>query len=229
MIGLLLLLFAQFTVPMHTGATAVAPATGIAYVTTCDSGGSGVTSDSCTVTGVPAGSTILFMATGSSAAVSGTDSAGGTVSQIGTNQTWDVGSEVANLWYVANASAGTHTLTAHFAGSVNFTRFQVMVFSGANTSSPIDTSAIAAGSGTAASSGNMTTANANEMLVGFIVGASATGITPGSPPTFILVQAGTGVYFAAEYAIAGTTGSYAATAGLTPSVQWVVLTAALKQ
>jgi hypothetical protein len=204
--------------------------TGIAYTGIhADNGGSGVSSIAATVTGVPAGATILFAVAGATAPTSTTDSAG-TTTQIGTNQTWNAGGEGASIWYVPNASSGSHTITANWGGLTNFTRLQVLVFTGANAASPIDTNhAFAIGSGIALSSGSFTTTTSNEMLVAFINTSPSTTLTAGSPPAFTIVQAAISGSTAAEYAPASTATAYTATAAASTSVQWVVLAVALKQ
>ncbi|MFL6161600.1 MAG: hypothetical protein ACJ74U_05170 [Jatrophihabitantaceae bacterium] len=96
-----------------------------------------------------------------------TDSAGNIWQKV---NAWSVASHNSDgeLWYAANA-AGASTVTAHTASAASIA-FEVQEFSGVATSSPLDTSAGTANTGTSASSGSITPAGAGELLIGFAAG-----------------------------------------------------------
>lgn len=218
----------QFAIPMSTGANAGSAPTGITYVGTCDNSGSAITSIACTYASVPAGATIAIGVSGSSGATGVADSINGAATQVGTNLTYNSGGAVANIWYVKNASAGSHTVTATFASASNFTRFKIMVFSGASLTAPLDTSAVGSGAtGATATTANFTTATANEMVAGFIWGQG--GPLPNSAPAPYTLLIASTASAASEYGIQTTAGTYTASAGLSASGQWGIMAMALKQ
>lgn len=224
--GLLL----QFAIPGVTGANAggTPPPTGITYVGTCDNGGSAVTSIACTYAGVPAGATISIGVSGSGGATGVSDSINGAATQVGTNLTYNSGGAVGNIWYVKNASAGSHTVTANFAGSTNFTRIKIMVFSGPNATAPLDTNATGtAATGNTAVTGNFTTASANEMVAAFAWAAGGPTCT-GAPAPYTFVAGGIASACAA-YGLQTTAGTYTASVNLSASSQWAIMAMVLKQ
>jgi hypothetical protein len=201
---------------------------GITYLGTCDNAGSGVTTIACTYATVPAGATIAIGVSGSAAATGVSDSVNGAATQVGSNLTYNGGSSVGNIWYVKNATAGSHVLTATFGATANFTRFKIMVFSGANATTPLDTSAVgSSATGATAATASFTTANANEMVAGFVWGQA--GPLPTSVPAPYTLLIATVTSAASEYGIQTTAGSYTASVNLSTSGQWGIMAMALKQ
>jgi outer membrane protein assembly factor BamB len=73
------------------------------------------------------------------------------------------------IYYAKNikgAAAGANVVTVQFSGAVPFADVRVAEYSGIDPVSPLDTSASATGSGSTASSGNLTTSAANEVIFG---------------------------------------------------------------
>lgn len=144
------------------------------------------------------------------------------------------GSETGNsqtlfLQSMPNAGAGATTVTCAL-GSAQTLRLIIQEFSGVAASSPLDGTPVGADSGgasnTSPSSGNLTTANASDLLVGIIICGNGNGaLTAGSGWT--LDQSVVNKAFA-EYQIVSATGSYAANGTLAASDNWNALIAAYK-
>jgi hypothetical protein len=121
-----------------------------------------VTTASCTVTGVTTGSAII-MGTMPPDTTGVTDTNGTPVLLAGTP------SGYGPVYYEANAASGSHTLTFTAAAVHSVTYLpQVQEIRGADTTSPIDTAAYSAGTGTAVSVGPVTTSAVNEYLFSFV-------------------------------------------------------------
>lgn len=104
----------------------------------------GSTSMTCELNSVPAGAFIIIDITSDAAhpVSSLTDSAGSTVEiQDGGSHlpmTWNVGTWVTRVYYVVNASSGTHTITAQFSSGTPAAILGAHVYTGVASSSPID-------------------------------------------------------------------------------------------
>ena len=71
-----------------------------------------------------------------------------------------------SIYYAKNIAAGSNTVTVAFNKAAAFVDVRVLEYSGLDTLNPLDTTAGAVGSGTAASSGAATTTSANELIFG---------------------------------------------------------------
>jgi hypothetical protein len=237
-LALLLLLMGQYNIPRRTGATAAsAGGSGISFVSGATHGcflqnGSGTTV-ACTVSAAVANHTLVVF-TGSTDVFGQTlaDSGSGTLAACTINPfTWNFASTTngrASCFTIANAGAGSHTLTTTFSSSVNNPWIQVLEFSGANTTTPQDVSKGGTGTGgTTMDSGALTTGHANEMLVAFCqIGAGGVTVVPGTG--FTLVST-TSSNIASEYLFESTIASYHGTCtGQTSTQDWVVTMVALK-
>ena len=100
-----------------------------------------------------------------------TDSAGGTWTRIASRFVSGHNSD-GEQWYSANAKAVT-SVTAHTA-SASTMALTVQEFSGVATTNPLDVSTGASATGTAASSGSVTSTVANDLMVGYIAGHAST-------------------------------------------------------
>ena len=87
------------------------------------------------------------------------------------------GSSLSQALYYAKdinaAAAGTNVVTVQFSGAVPYVDVRAAEYGGIDPVNPLDTTASAAGSGATASSGNLTTSAANEVIFG-------AGMTSGS-------------------------------------------------
>jgi hypothetical protein len=123
-----------------------------------------------------------------------------------------------SIYYAKNIVAGSNTVTVAFSKAAAFVDVRVLEYSGLDTLNPLDKTAGAVGSGTAASSGAANTTSANELIFG-------AGMTVGR-----FTGAGTGftsrIITAPDADIAedqtvSATGSYSATAPNSAS-NWVM-------
>jgi hypothetical protein len=96
-----------------------------------------------------------------------TDTAGSTWTRIGAFSVPGHNSD-GEMWYSPNAASAT-AVTVHLRTTAN-TAVEVQEFAGVATSSPLDTSAGTSSTSAAASSGTITPAAGNELLVGFAAG-----------------------------------------------------------
>jgi hypothetical protein len=127
------------------------------------------------------------------------------------------------IYYAKNIGAGSNTVTVAFNQSAAAPNINVMEYSGLSTTSPLDVTAGATGSGTTANSGSATTTAASELIVG--AGNPVTAFTAaGSGFSNRVINAFGGI---SEDKIVSTTGSYNATATLT-SGGWVMQMATFK-
>jgi hypothetical protein len=123
-----------------------------------------------------------------------------------------------SIYYASNIRGGSNTVTVTFNQAAIWVDVRVLEYSGLSTTSPLDVTAGAAGTGTSASSGAATTTVANELIF-------AAGMT-----TATFKSAGTGFVSRiitspdadiAEDQVVTSTGSYNATAPST-SGSWVM-------
>jgi hypothetical protein len=185
----------SYTVDARDGAGNVSPASAPATVTT-PSGSTSPTlvqaagSTTATVT-LPRASTqgdLLVLSasvyTGATNHITSvTDTAGNTWTRIGAFSVSGHNSD-GEMWYSAGA-APTTAVTVHLGTTVN-TAVEVQEFSGVATTSALDTSAGSSNTGTAASSGAITPAAGNELLVGFSAGHGNAEAMTGTAPGFTL-------------------------------------------
>jgi len=156
-----------------------------------------------------------------------TDSAGN-VYQLAAPLTRGSGMSQA-IYYAKNikaAAAGANVVTVQFSAAASFPDVRVAEYGGLNQASPLDTSASAAGSGSTASSGNLTTSVASEVIVGagyttslFVAGVG--GLTPR------IITPVDGDIEGDEFV--GAPGSYAAKAGIADSAgTWIMQAVAFR-
>jgi hypothetical protein len=108
-----------------------------------------------------------------------TDTAGNTWIRVGAFSVSGHNSD-GEMWYSPNA-ASTSTVTVNLGTTAN-TAIEVQEFAGVAATSPLDTSAGLSNTSQSASSGSITPAAGNELLVGFAAGhanAEAMTVAPG--------------------------------------------------
>jgi hypothetical protein len=131
-----------------------------------------------------------------------------------------------SIYYAKNIKGGGNTVTVTFNQAAAAVDVRVLEYKGLSQTSPLDVTAAAVGSSTTASSGSATTTSANELIFG--ADTIATG-TPGPGAGFttrIITSPDSDI---AEDKIVSTTGSYSATAPVSPSGYWVMQMATFKQ
>jgi hypothetical protein len=123
-----------------------------------------------------------------------------------------------SIYYAKNIAAGSNTVTVTFNQAAAFVDLRVLEYSGLDTTSPLDKTAGAAGSGTSASSGAATTTSASELIFG--AGMTTSHFT-GAGTGFISRIITNPDADIAEDETVNSTGSYSATAPTTSS-NWVM-------
>jgi outer membrane protein assembly factor BamB len=149
-----------------------------------------------------------------------TDSAGN-VYQLAAPLTRGSGLSQA-IYYAKNinaAAGGTNIVKVQFSGAVPYPDVRILEYSGLDPVNPLDTSASAAGTGATASSANLTTTAANEMIFG---AGTTSGVFSGGTNGFIsrIITPIDGDIAADR--LVGTAGTYAATANQTGNAAWVM-------
>jgi hypothetical protein len=143
--------------------------------------------------------------------------------------TVQTGVATQTIYYAKNivaAAAGANVVSVTFTTAANYPDIRIAEYSGLDTVSPFDVGVGATGSSTTSSSGSVTTTNANDLLIGAnLVQTGTTGAGSGftrriitSPDLDIL-----------EDRIVTVTGSYSATAPISPSAQWIMQIVAFKR
>ena len=146
-----------------------------------------------------------------------TDTRGNTYIQAGTTTT-GTGMRQA-IYYAKNITAGSNTVTVAFNQAAAFVDVRVLEYSGIDTSSPLDVTAVASGTGTSASSGAATTNSASEL----VFGAGMTGghySAAGTGFTSRIITSPDGDI--AQDKTVSAAGSYSAVATLGYSSTWIM-------
>jgi RHS repeat-associated protein len=129
-----------------------------------------------------------------------------------------------SIYYVPNIKGGANTVTVTFNQSAASPDIRVLEYSGLNTASPLDATAVGSGNGTAASSGSASTTSANEL----IFGANTVYTGTRSAGTGFTSRTITSDGDIAEDEDVSTTGSYSASATLSSAGNWVMQMATFK-
>jgi hypothetical protein len=133
------------------------------------------------------------------------------------------------IYYAKNivgAAANANTVTVTFNGSAVFPDIRILEYSGIDVTSPLDVTAASSGSSTSSSSGAVTTLNANDLIIGAnLVQTGTTGAGAGFT-TRMITNPDSDI---AEDGIVTATGSYTATAPVSPSAQWIMQLVAFKR
>ena len=97
-----------------------------------------------------------------------TDTAGNTWTRIGSGYYVSGHNSEGEMWYSPSAKSTT-TVTVHTASAATVS-FEVLEFAGVAAASPLEVATGTSNTGTAASSGSVTSTVANELVVGFVAG-----------------------------------------------------------
>ena len=158
-----------------------------------------------------------------------TDTAGNTWLRVGAFSVSGHNSD-GEMWYSPNA-ASTSAVTVNLATTAN-TAIEVQEFAGVAATSPLDTSAGLSNTGQAASSGSVTPAAGNELLVGFVAGhANAEAMTVTAPGFTAQPQQTTGspvASVAAGSEVLSTSSAQAFTATFPTGMYWAAGVAAFR-
>ena len=133
------------------------------------------------------------------------------------------------IYYAKNivaAAANSNTVTVTFSVSAAYPDIRILEYSGIDTTSPLDVIGGASGNSATSSSGTVTTANANDLVIGAnLVQTGTTG--PGSGFTNRMITIPDSDI--AEDQIVTLTGNYTATAPISPSAPWIMQIVAFKR
>ena len=129
-----------------------------------------------------------------------------------------------SIYYAKNIAAGSNTVTVTFNQAAAFVDVRALEYSGLDAANPLDVAAGAAGTGTLANSGAVTTTSASELIFG--AGMTSTHFTgPGSGfISRIITNPDADI---AEDQVVNSTGSYSASAPATSS-RWVMQVATFR-
>ena len=129
-----------------------------------------------------------------------------------------------SIYFAKNIAAGSNTVTVTFNQAAAFVDVRVQEYSGLDTANPLDVAAGAAGTGTLANSGAVTTTSASELIFG--AGMTSTHFTGAGTgfTTRIITNPDADI---AEDQVVSSTGTYSATAPATSS-QWVMQVATFR-
>jgi Fibronectin type III domain len=119
----------------------------------------------------------VYVVWSNTSAATVTDSRGNTYAPAGAARTTWAGSYSAQVFYAKNVAGGPTTVKATFGGSVFFGIVYAHEYSGLDTASPFDGGKVAKGTGTALSSGSISTTGATDLLFG--AGASVGAVSDG--------------------------------------------------
>jgi hypothetical protein len=119
---------------------------------------------------------------------------------------------------IAAAAAGANTVTVRFSTAAIYVDIRILEYCGLDPTNPLDVTAGAAGTGTAADSGTATTTTANDLIFG--AATTTTGARAGTGFTSRIVT--TPDEDLAEDKVVSATGSQRATASISPSGAWVM-------
>jgi hypothetical protein len=172
---------------------------------------------------------VVVVSWGDSTATIGslTDSSGNTY-HLAVGPTVISGTASQAIYYAASivgAAAGANTVSVSFTSAAVYPDVRVLEYSGIATTSPLDVVAAASGNSSLSSSGAVTTTNANDLIIGAnVVYTTTTGPGAGFTNRVITVPDSD----IAEDRIVSVTGSYTATAPLSPPAAWIMQLAAFK-
>jgi len=209
-----------------TTATTLSPAPTITYVqgnySTPQTPQSSVT---VTYTAAQAAGDLNVVAVGwndTTATVSSITDKSGNTYTLAVGPTVRSGFGTQSIYYAKNiaaAAAGANTVTVTFSTAAVYPDIRILEYSGADPNNPVDVKVANTGNSTTSSSGSVTTTTASDLLFAAnLVGSTTTG--PGAGyTTRLLTQPDEDI---AEDRMVTATGSYSATAPITPSNPWIM-------
>ena len=149
------------------------------------------------------------------------DSAGNTY-LLAVGPTVQTGTATQAIYYAKNivaSAANTNSVTVTFSTTANYPDIRIAEYAGLDPSNPLDVSAAAQDTSTSSNSGAVTTTNANDLLVGANLVQSVT-TSAGTGYTSRVITTPSGDIL--EDQVVATTGSYSATATISPSAAWIM-------
>jgi hypothetical protein len=142
--------------------------------------------------------------------------------------TVQTGAATQAIYYAQNipgALANTNSVTVTFDSAAASPDIRILEYGGVDTSAPLDVATASTGNSTNSNSGSVTTANADDLIIGAnLVQTGTSGPGAGFTSRMITIPDGD----IAEDKIVATTGSYSATAPVGPAGQWIMQMVAFK-
>jgi hypothetical protein len=149
-----------------------------------------------------------------------TDTSGNTYTlAVGPTRGTNLSQSIYYAKNIVSAAANGNTVTVSFSAAAAFPDVRILEYSGLNPTSPLDVTAAAVGNSTTSSSGPATTTSASELLVGANMVFTLTK-GPGAGFTSRIITKPDGDI--AEDQIVTATGSYQATAPVSPAGPWIM-------
>jgi hypothetical protein len=127
-----------------------------------------------------------------------------------------------SIYYAKNivpATAGSNTITVTFSGAAAFPDVRILEYSGADPNTPVDVASGSSGNSATSTSAAVTTLNANDLLFGANI-VQTTTTAAGSGFTSRMITSPDGDI--AEDRLVAVTGSYSATAAVSPAGPWII-------
>ncbi|MGB8885100.1 MAG: hypothetical protein WCC87_00150, partial [Candidatus Korobacteraceae bacterium] len=158
----------------------------------------------------------------STASVSSVQDTKGNVYTLAVGPTIQSGLASQSIYYAKNivaAPAGANTVTVTFTSAAVSPDIRTLEYSGADPSNPVDVTAASSGNSASSSSGSATTTNPTDLIFGANLVQTVTS-GPGNGFTERLLTAPDGDI--AEDEMVTSTGSYSATAPVSPSGPWIM-------
>jgi IPT/TIG domain/Abnormal spindle-like microcephaly-assoc'd, ASPM-SPD-2-Hydin/Fibronectin type III domain len=120
---------------------------------------------------------------------------------------------------IAAAAAGANTVTVTFSTAAKYPDIRILEYNGADQVNPVDVTSASTGNSASSSSGSVNTTNSLDLLFGAdLVQTSTTGAGAGFTSR-LLTSPDADI---AEDSMVTATGSYAATAPVSPASQWIM-------
>ena len=158
----------------------------------------------------------------STATVSTVTDSNGNVYALAVGPTVQSGLASQSIYYaknIASAAAGANTVSVTFSSAAVSPDIRILEYSGADLDNPVDVTAANSGNSTSSSSGSATTTSATDLILGANLVQTVT-IGPGSGFTTRMLTSPDGDI--AEDQMVAATGSYSATAPVSPSGPWIM-------
>jgi IPT/TIG domain/Fibronectin type III domain len=183
------------------------------------------TSVSVTFTSAQAAGDLNVIAVGwndSTATVSSVTDQSGNSYTLAVGPTVQSGVASQSIYYaksIVAAAAGANIVTVTFSEAATYPDIRILEYRGADPNNPVDVTSAASGNSAGSSSGSATTTNATDLIFGAnLVQTTTTG--PGGGFTTRLLTSPDGDI--AEDQMVTATGSYSATAPVSPSNPWIM-------
>ena len=158
----------------------------------------------------------------STATVSKVSDKSGNIYTPAVGPTIQSGAATQTIYYAKNilaAAAGANIVTVTFATAAAAPDIRILEYAGADPNNPVDVTAAASGSSATSSSGTVATTNATDLIFGAnLVATTTTGAGSGFTKRLLTSPDGD----IAEDEMVTATGSYAATAPVSPSGNWIM-------